>query len=200
MGTVAVIDYGMGNLRSVVKAIEHVSTDSVFLTSCPHVIRNADRVVFPGQGSIKDCMSSIKLMGLDDAIRRSIETKPFLGICLGLQALFESSQENGGISGLSVIPGQVERFPDLKVPHLGWNRVQSIQHPLWNGITNESRFYFVHSYYAKPCAQTIGYTNYGVRFSSAIAFGNVFATQFHPEKSAADGLQLLRNFMSWDGC
>lgn len=199
MGTVAVIDYGMGNLRSVVKAIEHVSTDSVFLTSSPHVILNAGRVVFPGQGSIRDCMSSIKLMGLDDAIRRSIETKPFLGICLGLQALFESSQENGGIDSLSVIPGRVLRFSDLKVPHLGWNRVRAIQHTLWNGIADQSRFYFVHSYYAKPCPQTIGCTDYGVSFSSAIAFGNVFATQFHPEKSAADGLQLLRNFMSWDG-
>ncbi len=248
MNTVAVIDYGMGNLRSVAKAIEHVSLPAwwhslprgwhrfcvnhvkpvydalrkvvlfasgtrVILTSDPSVIRRADRVVFPGQGAIAGCMTALDQCHLRDAVLDAVQSKPFLGICLGLQALFEFSEEGGGVKGLGVLPGRVPRFPPdrmrdpetgqaLKVPHMGWNQVrQTRPHALWKGIPDNARFYFVHSYYADAAERrhVAGETEYGLRFTSAAARANIFAVQFHPEKSAAAGLQLLENFMDWDG-
>ena len=211
MPTVAVIDYGMGNLRSVCKAIEHVAPKArVQLTSAANDVRNADRVVFPGQGAIVGCMQALERDGLRDVLHDALRNKPFLGLCLGLQALYESSEEGGGTPGLGVLPGNVRRFRSsasgagtaLKVPHMGWNQVhQSRPHPLWHGIADGARFYFVHSYYADasdPATQA-GATDYGVRFTSAAARENIFAVQFHPEKSQQAGLQLLANFVGWDG-
>lgn len=211
MTTVAVIDYGMGNLRSVCKAIEHVAPKvRVQLTSDASDVRQADRVVFPGQGAIVGCMQALDRGGVRDVLLDALRTKPFLGLCLGLQALFESSEEGGGTKCLGVLPGQVKRFRPpanqasvtLKVPHMGWNEVrQEGGHPLWRAIPDGTRFYFVHSYYvdASDPATAIGATNYGVRFTSAAARENIFAVQFHPEKSQQAGLQLLENFVNWDG-
>jgi imidazole glycerol-phosphate synthase subunit HisH len=214
MNTVAVIDYGMGNLRSVVKAIEHVAPRArVRLTSDAEEVLRADRVVFPGQGAIAGCMTALDTCQLRTAVLQVVHTKPFLGICLGLQALFDFSEEGGGVKGLGVLTGRVPRFPPermldvgtgraLKVPHMGWNQVQQVKaHPLWKDIPSESRFYFVHSYYADAGerADVAGITEYGLRFTSAAARANIFAVQFHPEKSAQAGLKLLENFMSWDG-
>lgn len=200
--SVAVIDYGMGNLRSVVKAIEHVAPHaSVRLTSNAAEIENADRVVFPGQGAIAGCMAALDELHLRSAAIQAAKTKPFLGICLGLQALFDFSEEYGGVNGLGVLPGRVLRFQhDVKVPHIGWNQVQQTKpHPLWDGIPDESLFYFAHSYYVGENTDAVGTTEYGLRFTSAIARGNIFAVQFHPEKSSQAGLMFLRNFMAWDG-
>jgi glutamine amidotransferase len=214
VNTVAVIDYGMGNLRSVVKAIEHVAPQAkVLLTSDAGEIARAARVVFPGQGAIAGCMAALEAGHLREAVVSAVRDKPFLGICLGLQALFDFSDEGGGVRALGVLPGRVPRFPDakmrdpgtgqkLKVPHMGWNQVaQARPHPLWQDIPSGSRFYFVHSYYADAAerADVTGETDYGIRFTSAAGRANIFAVQFHPEKSAAAGLQLLRNFMGWDG-
>ncbi len=214
MNTVAVIDYGMGNLRSVVKAIEHVAPRArVQLTSDAAEVARAGRVVFPGQGAIAGCMTSLASCDLREAVLAAARSKPFLGICLGLQALFDFSEEGGGVQGLGVLPGRVPRFPPermrdpqsglaLKVPHMGWNQVQQARrHPLWNGIASGARFYFVHSYFVEAAdpAQVAGSTDYGIRFTSAAAQANIFAVQFHPEKSARDGLRLLENFMGWDG-
>ena len=212
MGSVAVIDYGMGNLRSVAKALEHVTRDRVMVSADPAVIEAADRVVFPGQGAMGDAMRNLRERGLDAVLRRVFETRPFLGICLGLQALMEHSEEDGGTDGFGLLPGQVLRFPHpltdpasgqrLKVPHMGWNQVRQVRpHPLWQGIDDMSRFYFVHSYYVQPAeaAVTAGETEYGVRFTAAAARDNVFAVQFHPEKSQHAGLRLLENFAAWDG-
>ena len=213
MTSVAVIDYGMGNLRSVVKAIEHVAPRArVRLTSDAGEVASAERVVFPGQGAIGGCMAALDTSHLRAAVLQAVKTKPFLGICLGLQALFDFSEEGGGVKGLGVLPGRVPRFPAamreavtgqvLKVPHMGWNQVEQAKaHPLWKGIPDGSRFYFVHSYYAEAGerADVAGVTEYGLRFTSAAARANIFAVQFHPEKSAQAGLQLLENFMSWDG-
>ena len=207
MNTVAVIDYGMGNLRSVCKALARVAPDAnVRLAADAAAVRAADRVVFPGQGAIGGCIAALGRDGLQAAVLDAIKTKPFLGICLGLQALYEHSEEGGGIDGLGVLPGRVRRFapadPALKVPHMGWNQVQqTAAHPLWTGIAPNTRFYFVHSYYAdsadKRCVS--GTTDYGVRFTSAAARANIFAVQFHPEKSQQAGLTLLKNFMAWNG-
>lgn len=214
MNSVAVIDYGMGNLRSVVKAIEHVAPRArVLLTSNAEEVAHADRVVFPGQGAIAGCMAALDACQLRAAVLQAVQTKPFLGICLGLQALYDFSEEGGGVKGLGVLPGRVPRFPPakmrdavtgqaLKVPHMGWNQVQQVKaHPLWNDIPSGSRFYFVHSYYAEAGERTdvTGITEYGLRFTSAAARANIFAVQFHPEKSAQAGLKLLENFMAWDG-
>ena len=214
MNTVAVIDYGMGNLRSVVKAIEHVAPRAqVRLTSDAAEIARAGRVVFPGQGAIAGCMAALDACQLRDAVLQAVQTKPFLGICLGLQALYDFSEEGGGVKGLGVLPGRVPHFPSaqmrdatsgraLKVPHMGWNEVKQVKaHPLWQGIPSGSRFYFVHSYYAQSEATTdvAGVTEYGIPFTSAAARANIFAVQFHPEKSASAGLRLLENFMTWDG-
>jgi glutamine amidotransferase len=207
MSTVAVVDYGMGNLRSVAKAIEHVAPEArVLVTADPAAVAVAGRVVVPGQGAMPDCMRELAARGLREAVIRAAGEKPFLGICIGLQMLFEHSEE-GDVPGLGVLPGQVRRFPaaetleqGLKVPHMGWNQVvQAEAHPLWSGIADGSRFYFVHSFYVEPAEPSViaGSTGYGIPFTSAVARANIFAVQFHPEKSAQSGLQLLGNFMRW---
>jgi len=203
MQTIAIVDYGMGNVRSVQKALEYVApSDNCILTSDPQVLRDSDRIVFPGQGAMGSCMSALEENSLVNEIKSSFKSKPFLGICLGLQLLFDSSEENNGTKGLSIVPGKVVKFKnsELKIPHMGWNNVnQSKDHPLWFNIDNNSRFYSVHSYYVKPVNDdyVFGTTNYGHEFVSAIALDHVFAVQFHPEKSQNDGLQLLRNFVNW---
>ena len=207
---VAVIDYGMGNLHSVAKALEHVGAQQVEVTSDPQAILNADRVVLPGVGAIRDCVSELRQLGLDQVVLQVAKEKPLLGICVGMQMLLEHSEENGGVNSLGLFPGQVKFFGDelhdadvrLKVPHMGWNQVQqTIDHPLWHRIEQDARFYFVHSYYAAPgkTGQLAGRCHYGVDFAAALAQDNVFATQFHPEKSHTNGLQLLQNFLAWDG-
>ena len=201
--SIAIVDYGMGNVRSVQKAIEHVTpNDQVFLTDDAALISEADRVVFPGQGAMGACMQALNEHGLVDVIKQATHEKPFLGICLGLQLLFDHSQENGGTDGLSIIPGDVVKFDksDLKIPHMGWNTVkQEFDHPLWHNIDDNARFYSVHSYYVKEAdrAVVVGSTDYGIDFTCAIAKDNMFAVQFHPEKSQHDGLQLLTNFVNW---
>lgn len=203
MQTIAIVDYGMGNVRSVQKAIEHVApNDSVFLTDNADLIKDADRIVFPGQGAMGACMQALSQHGLVDVIKQAAHEKPFLGICLGLQLLFDHSQENGGTDGLSILSGDVVHFPksELKIPHMGWNTVkQVIKHPLWYNIDDNSRFYSVHSYYVKETDSSVvsGVTNYGIDFTCAVAKDNMFAVQFHPEKSQHDGLQLLKNFVNW---
>lgn len=210
METIAVIDYGMGNLRSVSKALEHVAPLArVTVTSSPEVVARADRVVFPGQGAMPDCMREMDAHGLRRAVLDAAAHKPFLGICIGLQMLFDHSEE-GNTAGLSVVRGEVRRFPDgmtgadgarLKVPHMGWNQVvQECAHALWSGIEDSSRFYFVHSYYADPRDRSIaaGRCEYGLPFTAAIARDNIFAVQFHPEKSHTHGLRLLANFVAWN--
>ena len=213
MQTIAVIDYGMGNLRSVVNALRVVSDerDRVLLTSDPEQVLTADRVVFPGQGAAGDCMRAIDQYGLREAILSAARQQPFLGICMGMQVLVDNSEENQGTDCLGLFGGRVRYFGDghrdqsgvkLKVPHMGWNRVTQTQaHPLWHSIADGSRFYFVHSYYVEvdDAALVAGETDYGFSFTSAIATDNLFALQCHPEKSAAAGLQLLRNFVNWDG-
>jgi len=206
MATIAVVDYGMGNLRSVAKAMEHVAPRArVVVTSSASEISNADRVVFPGQGAALECMASLQSHKLIESVKAAFNNKPFLGICMGLQVLFEFSDENNGVPCLACVDGGVARFSShdqsLKIPHMGWNEVsQCRQHTLWNNIPDESRFYFVHSYYVRPAHEKIvsGKTEYTTSFCSAIAVNNIFATQFHPEKSAADGLQLLNNFSQWN--
>ncbi len=213
MSTVAVIDYGMGNLHSVAKALEHVADgQQVIVTHEPERIRAADRVVLPGVGAIRDCMAEMARQGVIDVIHEVVRSKPFLGVCVGMQALMDFSAENGGTSCLGVLPGRVEYFGDslsaevggerLKVPHMGWNQVhQERAHPLWAGIAQDERFYFVHSYYVQPARPelTAASTEYGVRFTAAVARDNVFAVQFHPEKSQHAGLALYANFLRWDG-
>jgi glutamine amidotransferase len=205
---IAVVDYGMGNLRSVEQALRHVADGAeVVLASTPDVVESADRVVFPGQGAMRDCMAELDARHLRQVVKDAAANKPFLGICIGLQMLFDHSEE-GDTAGLGVLPGQVKRFardlagPDgqrLKVPHMGWNQVTQSPHPLWAGIDDQAFFYFVHSYHVVPADQAlvVGQTEYGIPFTSAVARDNVFAIQCHPEKSARDGLQLLRNFVSW---
>lgn len=213
MSKVAVLDYGTSNLRSVAKALEFVSDNQheILVTDQRQEILTADRIVFPGQGAMGQCMQRLKDSGLDNIVQECVSTKPFLGICLGLQSLMQESDEDGGVKGLGIIPGKVIRFPDnvkdehgdnCKIPHMGWNRVnQQKPHPLWKGIEDGARFYFVHSYYVQPDndEDLAAKTNYAVEFTSAAAKGNVFATQFHPEKSQHAGLTLLKNFLSWDG-
>ncbi len=203
MQSIAIIDYGMGNVRSVQKAIEHVApNDTVLITDNAELINEADRIVFPGQGAMGACMQALNEHGLTDIIKRSAHEKPFLGICLGMQLLFDHSQENGGTGGLSIISGNVVKFDksELKIPHMGWNTVkQSSDHPLWHNIDDNSRFYSVHSYYVSQAdASTVaGTTHYGIDFTCAVAKDNMFAVQFHPEKSQHDGLQMLTNFVHW---
>jgi imidazole glycerol-phosphate synthase subunit HisH len=209
---IAVVDYGMGNLRSVAKALVHVAPDaSIVVTADPEAIRRANRVVLPGQSAMPDCMRCLDESGLTDVVLEAARARPFLGICLGLQMLFDSSEE-GPTRGLAVLPGNVVRFRDramvtpdgqrLKVPHMGWSPVrQTRAHPLWAGITDGTRFYFAHSYHPIPTdpAATAGTADYPAAFTCAIARANIFATQFHPEKSHRAGLQLLANFVAWDG-
>ena len=211
MENVAIIDYGMSNLRSVAKALEHVSDAhyKIRVSDKAEEILAADRIVFPGQGAIGQCMETIRAQGLDQVLLECIRTKPFLGLCLGLQTLLDFSEEDGGTPGLGVVPGRVIRFPGnrkdttgniFKIPHMGWNRVkQERHHPIWNGIESGERFYFVHSYYVVPEDRdcVVGTTDYVLEFTSAVARDNFFAVQFHPEKSQKAGLQLLRNFLEW---
>jgi glutamine amidotransferase len=207
---ISVIDYGMGNLRSVAKAVEHVAgaQDEILITDDPQLILGSDRVLFPGQGAARDCMAAISEHHLNQAILEAAHSKPFLGICMGQQVLLEYSEENAGTELLGLYPGKVRRFPggrgpdgeQLKIPHMGWNQVhQTHDHPLWTQIPQDSRFYFVHSYYVDPEAAGLSAatTDYGISFASAMADGNLFAVQFHPEKSADVGLQLLKNFVNW---
>jgi glutamine amidotransferase len=203
MKTVAVIDYGMSNLRSVSKALEHVAENNwqIQVSDQADVILKADKVVFPGQGAIGQSMHLLKQCELLNVIQQSLEQKPFLGICLGLQTLLTHSEENGGTAGFDVISGTVRRFAEssqYKIPHMGWNQVAQQSHSLWNGIPDNSRFYFVHSYYVDSLNVMVGTTAYaGVNFASAVAKDNVFAVQFHPEKSQHVGLKLLENFLNW---
>lgn len=201
---IAVVDYGMGNLRSVAKAVEHVvdKQTRVVISHDAEQIRQADRVIVPGQGAAKACMTQLATHGLTEAVLESLDNKPFLGICMGLQLLLTGSDENAGTACLDVYPGSVKAFPDtdLKVPHMGWNNVhQQKPHALFEHIKQDARFYFVHSYYVEPQNKelSVASCDYGLQFCAAIASENVFACQFHPEKSAADGLQLLHNFVTW---
>jgi imidazole glycerol-phosphate synthase subunit HisH len=212
MRSVAVVDYGMGNLRSVSQAVLHAARGSdvaVIATSDPEVVLAAERVVLPGQGAMPDCMRELRDSGLQAAVLQAAATKPLLGVCIGMQMLFERSEE-GPTDGLGLIGGEVLRFrlegrlqPDgsrYKVPQMGWNRVRQTQpHPLWAGVPDDAFFYFLHSYYAHPseARHSVGESDYGARFTCAVARDNIFATQFHPEKSAAHGLALYRNFLAW---
>ena len=209
MTDIAVIDYGMGNLHSVSTRLKQAAPGlEVMVTSDPAIVARAARVVFPGQGAMPDCMRELDAHGLRAAVLDAAYNKPFLGICIGLQMLFETSDE-GNVACLDVMPGRVRRFAaalstpageSVKVPHMGWNRVRQVaSHPLWRGVTDEAYFYFVHSYYVETTASALiaGTSDYPQAFTCAIARDNVFAVQFHPEKSGADGLQLLRNFVQW---
>jgi len=211
---IAVVDYGMGNLRSVSKALEHVAPEAqVLVTADPGIIRASDRVVVPGQGAMPDCMRQLADSGARDAVVEATRTRPFLGICVGMQMLFEHGEE-GDTPGLGLLPGDVPRFPSgmtlvpggsrLKVPHMGWNEVMpsrhsARQHALWAGIEPRTRFYFVHSYFPRPSDPnvTAATCEYGISFTCAVARDNLFAVQFHPEKSQAAGLKLLHNFVHW---
>ncbi|HZE92874.1 MAG TPA: imidazole glycerol phosphate synthase subunit HisH [Rhizobacter sp.] len=211
--TVAVVDYGMGNLRSVSQAVLHVAQGSgfeVLVTSKPDEVYAAERVVLPGQGAMPDCMRELRESGLQDAVLHAATNKPLLGVCVGMQMLLSRSEE-GPTDGLDLIPGEVIRFqlegqtqPDgsrYKVPQMGWNEViQMRSHPLWDAVPDKAFFYFVHSFYARPSDMhhSAGETDYGVRFTCALARDNIFATQFHPEKSAEHGLALYRNFLCWN--
>lgn len=204
--TIAVVDYGMGNLRSVAKALEHVAEGArVVIAHDAASVRDADRVVFPGQGAMVDCMRHLRETGMVEAIERATRERPFMGVCMGEEMLFGHSEE-GDSHGLGLLPGRVVRFPKpapparLKVPHMGWNRVHATrEHPVWDGIPQGSYFYFVHSYYAVPDDPDLvaATSDYGITFTCAIARNNIFATQFHPEKSADLGLRLYRNFLQW---
>jgi glutamine amidotransferase len=210
MNKIVVVDYGMGNLRSVAQALRHVAPEAdVRISGEAADIRAADRVVLPGQGAMPDCMRSLRESGVQDALLEAARSKPLFGVCVGEQMLFDWSDE-GDVAGLGLLPGKVVRFAldgqvqadgsRYKVPQMGWNRVhQNTAHPLWDGVADDTYFYFVHSFYAVPAvaAHTVGVTEYGSAFSCAVARDNIFATQFHPEKSASAGLQLYRNFVHW---
>ncbi len=212
-GSVAVIDYGMGNLHSVASALRHVGAGEVLVTCDPEAIRAADRVVFPGVGAMRDCMAEIRRLKCDEILAEALvqQHKPVLAICIGMQALMDSSEENDGVQCLGLVPGTVRHFGNplvaadgerLKVPHMGWNAVDQVrEHPLWAGIENGTRFYFVHSYYvhAQDRELVTGALHYGVDADAALARDNLFAVQFHPEKSHTAGLQLLKNFIEWNG-
>jgi glutamine amidotransferase len=218
MRTVAVVDYGMGNLRSVSQAVAHVAREAgdikVIVTANPEEVFAAERVVLPGQGALPDCMRELCDSGLQEAVLDAAATKPLLGVCIGMQMLLERSEEGAdpsGTPGLGLFPGDVVRFrlegrlqPDgsrFKVPQMGWNQVEQAQrHPIWRGVPDASYFYFVHSFHARPSDRrhSVGETDYGGRFTSALARDNIFATQFHPEKSAELGLALYRNFLHWN--
>lgn len=210
--TVAVVDYGSGNLRSVAQAVLHAAADSgyeVQITQDPDTVRRAERVVLPGQGAMPDCMRGLHESGLQESVLEAAHNKPLFGVCVGMQMLLEHSEE-GDAKGLALVPGDVKKFQitnqkqqdgsRCKVPQMGWNQVRQAQaHPLWQGIPDESWFYFVHSFYACPnnSLHSVGETEYGLVFTSALAYRNIFATQFHPEKSAEQGIALYRNFLHW---
>lgn len=209
---IAIVDYGMGNLRSVVQAVKHVAgTADVILTDDPAAVARADKVIFPGQGAMPDCMKNLTESGLRPVVEAAAKEKPFLGVCVGMQMLFEHSEE-GNTPGLGVFKGRVLRFPPmlmidetgqkLKVPHMGWNHVKQTQaHPVWAHIDDASRFYYVHSYFVHPqdAHLVLGTTDYPFTFCGAVAVDNLVAVQFHPEKSDVAGLQFYRNFVNWDG-
>jgi glutamine amidotransferase len=211
MNKIVVVDYGMGNLRSVAQALRHVAPEAdVRISGELSDIKSADRLVLPGQGAMPDCMRCLRESGLQEAVIESSRSKPLFGVCVGEQLLFDWSEE-GDTPGIGLLPGKVVRFQlegqqqedgsRFKVPQMGWNRVQQTRsHPLWSGIVDNSYFYFVHSYYAVPADpnHTVGETVYGAAFACAVARDNIFATQFHPEKSAAAGLQLYKNFVHWN--
>ncbi len=213
---IAVIDYGMGNLHSVASALRHVAPSAhIEVTADPARVREAERVLFPGVGAIRDCMAEIRRLNFDRALTEAIESgKPVLAVCVGLQALMDSSEGNGGVPCLGHFSGEVRGFGNspefraaaagerLKVPHMGWNQVrQTMAHPLWHGIPDQSRFYFVHSYcvHAQQPDVLAGVCQYGIEFGAALARANLFAAQFHPEKSHEHGLRLLQNFVGWNG-
>ena len=224
---VAVVDYGAGNIHSIDKALNYVSPDdNIAVVSDPQAVADADRVVFPGVGAIGDCIAALQEQGLDEAIRKAAQEKPLLAICVGMQALFGANEESGGGLGLSILDGEVKRLPNktegggmggmggmermggmevIKVPQMGWNQVmladKMLSHPLFDKVAQGTRFYFVHSYYclAEDSRISAAKCDYGLEFDAAVVSGNIFATQFHPEKSHTDGLQLLRNFFQWDG-
>jgi imidazole glycerol-phosphate synthase subunit HisH len=211
MGTVAVVDYGMGNLRSVSQAVMHVAAGTgmqVIVSARHEEIFAAERVVLPGQGAMRDCMRELHDSGLKEAVLDAAARKPLMGVCVGMQMLLDHSEEQD-TPGLALIPGVVKRFQldgqlqsdgsRYKVPQMGWNRVRQRPHAMWRGVPDDAYFYFVHSYFAQPSEahHTVGETDYGARFTSALARDNIFATQFHPEKSAAHGLALYRNFLRW---
>ena len=214
MSNVAVIDYGMGNLHSVAKALEHANPNAKVVVTADHdAIRQAERVVLPGVGAIRDCVGEIKRLGLDQVVQQLVDSgTPLLGVCVGMQVLMTFSEENDGTDCLGVFAGKVKYFGDdliepdtgerLKIPHMGWNQVNQRQaHPLWEGIAQDARFYFVHSYYVKPEETSLSAATsyYGFNFTTAICRDNVFAVQFHPEKSQHDGLRLYKNFLNWNG-
>jgi len=211
LSVVAVVDYGMGNLRSVSQAVAHVARDTdvrVIVTANPEEVYAADRVVLPGQGAMRDCMRELSDSGLKQAVLHAAANKPLMGVCVGMQMLLTHSEEQD-TPGLALVPGEVRRFrldrrlqedgSRYKVPHMGWNRVFQRPHALWAGVADGSYFYFVHSFFADPSdpRHTAGEADYGARFTAALARDNIFATQFHPEKSAAHGLALYRNFLRW---
>jgi glutamine amidotransferase len=207
---IVVVD-GLGNLRSVAQALRAAAPEAdVLVSSNPADIDAADRVVLPGQGAMRDCMRSLRESGAEEAVLRAMKTRPVMGVCVGEQMLFESSEENEGTPGLGLLPGKVVRFQldgklqadgsRFKVPQMGWNRLRQVRaHPLWEGVEDGAYFYFVHSYYAQPAnpEDTIGEADYGGPYCCAVARDNIVATQFHPEKSAAAGLRLYRNFINW---
>ncbi|MGP4712871.1 MULTISPECIES: imidazole glycerol phosphate synthase subunit HisH [unclassified Psychrobacter] len=210
MTKIALLDYGMGNLHSVSKALTNVGSD-VSITNDPKVVAAADKIVFPGVGAMRDCMIGMRDAGIDDVVRDAIFNKPVMSICVGMQALFAESSENGGTACLGILDGNVEAFDPtwideqgatIKVPHMGWNTITDMDesHPLWKGIENNQHFYFVHSYYCAPNdeSQIAAICDYGQPFCASIIKDNLFATQFHPEKSHTAGLQLLKNFVEWD--
>jgi glutamine amidotransferase len=211
MNKIVVVDYGMGNLRSVAQALRAVAPEAEVLISGEVAdIDRADRIVLPGQGAMRDCMRSLRESGVEDALLRAAASRPVMGVCVGEQMLFDVSEE-ADTPGLGLLPGKVVRFQldgrlqadgsRFKVPQMGWNRVRQVrQHPMWDGILDDSYFYFVHSYYAQPenADNTIGETDYGAPFCCAVAHENIFATQFHPEKSAMAGLLLYKNFVHWN--
>lgn len=215
LSRVAVIDYGMGNLHSVAKALEHVADGKheVIVTADPQLIHSAERIVFPGVGAIRDCMAEIRRLNIDTLIKQAIAEKPVMAVCVGMQALMQHSEENNGVDCMGLFSGTVRFFGNdlkdsqgnkLKVPHMGWNNVkQTFSHPMWKNISDNSYFYFVHSYCVASTTDNADYVagecDYGFCFAAAVSQTNLFATQFHPEKSHNDGLQLYKNFLEWSG-
>lgn len=214
MTKVALLDYGMGNLHSAGKALSTVGAD-VHLTNDPKLIQSCDKILFPGVGAMRDCMRGMTEAGIDEVVKQAVYNKPVMAICVGMQALFEKAEENGGVDCLGILGGNVVKFDDalvdgldnksgnpIKIPHMGWNTQTNIDlsHPLWNGIDDHSHFYFVHSFYCQPTDTNViaGTCDYGTQFCSSIIKDNLFATQFHPEKSHTAGLQVLKNFVEWN--
>lgn len=210
MTSVALLDYGMGNLHSAGKALTAVGAD-VSITRDPKVIESADKIVFPGVGAMRDCMAEMQAAGISDAVKKAVFNKPLMAICVGMQALFDNSAENGGVECLGILGGDVKKFQadwkdanneSIKIPHMGWNTItgMDLAHPLWQGIEDNTHFYFVHSFYCQPKDKAIiaATCDYGMNFCASVIQDNLFATQFHPEKSHTAGLQLLKNFVDWN--